>query len=143
MIEFYVMPNTEGKSGLLLISDAQFSESLSIVKHNGLIEVLPAKTALLPNYPNPFNPETWIPYQLSAESDVTVAIYDIHGRLVRVFDLGMQPAGSYVTKDRAVYWNGENESGERVASGVYFYRLKAEYPEARSFSAIRSLVLVK
>ena len=142
MVEFYVMPNTEGKISQLLISDAQLSESLSIVKHNGLIEILPAKTALLPNYPNPFNPETWIPYQLSTESDVTVEVYNIQGRLVRVFDLGMQPAGSYVTQDRAVYWNGENEAGERVASGVYFYRLKAENPEAE-FSAVRRLVVVK
>ncbi|MBM3238949.1 T9SS type A sorting domain-containing protein [Candidatus Poribacteria bacterium] len=114
----------------------------SITKNNGLIEVLPAKTALLANYPNPFNPETWIPYQLSAESDVTVEVYDIHGRLVRRFVLGMQRAGSYITKDRAVYWNGKNESGERVASGVYFYRLKAEHPEAE-FSAVRRLVVVK
>ena len=145
MIEFHVMPNTECKISPLLISDAQFSESLSIAKHNGLIEVLPAKTALLPNYPNPFNPETWIPYQLSAESDVTVEVYDVHGRLVRVFDLGMQPAGSYLTKDRAVYWNGKNEAGERVASGVYFYRLKAEYrdSEIRRFSAVRKLNVVK
>lgn len=79
----------------------------------------------------------------NAESDVTVEIYNIQGRLVRVFDLGMQPAGSYVTKDRAVYWNGKNEAGERVASGVYFYRLKAEHPEAGAFSAIRRLVVVK
>ena len=143
MVEFYVMPNTEGKISPLLISDAQLSESLSIAKHNGLIEVLPAKTALLPNYPNPFNPETWIPYQLSAESDVTVEIYNHQGRLVRVFDLGMQPGGSYVTKNRAVYWNGENEAGERVASGVYFYQLKAEHPEAGVFSAFRRLVVVK
>ena len=143
MVEFHVMPNTEGKISPLLISDAQLSESLSIAKHNGLIEVLPAKTALLSNYPNPFNPETWIPYQLSAESDVTVEVYDVHGRLVRAFNLGMQPAGSYVTKERAVYWNGENEAGERVASGVYFYRLNAEHPEAGAFSAIRRLVVVK
>jgi hypothetical protein len=143
MVEFYVMPNTEGKTSQLLISDAQFSESLGITKYDGLIEILPAKTTLLPNYPNPFNPETWIPYQLSAESDVTVEVYDIHGRLVRTFDLGMQPAGSYITKDRAVYWNGKNEAGERVASGVYFYRLKAEHPEAGAFSAVRRLMVVK
>ena len=120
---------------------------------------IPEAFHLLQNYPNPFNPETWIPYQLSAESDVIVEVYDIHGRLVRVFDLEMQPAGSYLTKDRAVYWNGKNEAGERVASGVYFYRLKAvspspglslegrgdyaEHPEAGTFSAMRRLVLVK
>jgi hypothetical protein len=76
MVEIYVMPNTEGKISPLLISDAQFSGSLNITKDNGLIEALPAKTALLLNYPNPFNPETWIPYQLSAGSDVTVEVYD-------------------------------------------------------------------
>jgi len=148
MVEFYVMPNTEGKTSQLLISDAQFSGSLSITKHDGSIEILPARTALLPNYPNPFNLETWIPYQLSAESDVTVEVYDIHGRVVQTFVLGMQRAGSYITKDRAVYWNGKNEVGERVASGVYFYRLKAvslqgrgDYGEA--FSAVRRLVVAK
>jgi len=120
---------------------------------------IPEAFHLLQNYPNPFNPETWIPYQLSAESDVTVEVYDVHGRLVQVFDLGIQPAGSYLTKDRAVYWNGKNEAGERVASGVYFYQLKAvspspglslrgrgdyaEYPEAGTFSAVRRLVVVK
>ncbi|MBM3236794.1 hypothetical protein FJZ31_10930 [Candidatus Poribacteria bacterium] len=117
-------------------------------------EVLPARTALLPNYPNPFNLETWIPYQLSAESDVTVELYNIHGRLMRVFALGIKPAGSYVTKDRAVYWDGKNEAGERVASGVYFYRLKAVSPSpglspqgrgdyGEAFSAVRRLVVVK
>ena len=145
MVEFDVMSNTEGKISPLLIDDAQFSESLSIARHNGGIEILPAKTALLPNYPNPFNPETWIPYQLSVESDVIVEIYNHQGRLVRVFDLRMQPAGSYLTKNRAIYWDGKNGSGERAASGVYFYRLKAEYrnPEVRTFSAVRKLNVVK
>jgi hypothetical protein len=68
----------------------------------------PMMTMLYQNYPNPFNPETWIPYQLSTESDVTVEIYDIHGRLVRIFDLGMQSVGSYITTQRSVYWNGKN-----------------------------------
>ena len=81
--------------------------------------------------------------RVSSEFDVAVEIYDLQGRLLPVFDLGIKPTGSYVSKDQSVYWNGKNEAGERVASGVYFYRLQAENPEARSFSAMRRLVVVK
>ena len=106
---------------------------------------IPTKSLLAQNFPNPFNPETWIPYQLSAEANVTIEIYDTQGRLVRIFDLGVQPAGRHLTKGRAVHWNGKNEDGEQVASGVYFYQLKAEYPdsEVRTFSAVRRLVVIK
>ena len=86
----------------------------------------PAKTALLPNYPNPFNPETWIPYELATGSDVRITIYDVHGAIVRRLDLGHQRAGYYGEKDRAVYWDGRNGFGEGVASGLYFYTLTAD-----------------
>lgn len=82
-----------------------------------------AQTALLPNYPNPFNPETWIPYQLAKPSEVTLYIHGIDGKLVRKLALGHQAAGVYRSKARAAYWDGRNAQGERVASGLYFYTL--------------------
>ena len=103
-----------------------------------LTPIRPTVTALLPNYPNPFNPETWIPYRLAKDADVTLTIYDTRGVLVRGLDLGYQPAGFYTNRGRAVYWDGRNESGESVASGVYFYQLRAG-----GFSEIRRMVIVK
>ena len=102
-------------------------------------KVEPAQpTALLSNYPNPFNPETWIPYQLSEAAEVTVTIHSSDGKLVRTLELGQMPAGVYSDKGRAAYWNGQNEQGEPVASGVYFYTLKAG-----EFSATRKMVIRK
>ncbi len=86
---------------------------------------IPTETSLLPNYPNPFNPETWIPYQLAGPSEITISIYTAKGQLVRKLDLGHQKAGIYQSKSRAAYWDGKNELGERVASGLYFYTLTA------------------
>ena len=83
------------------------------------------ETALLPNYPNPFNPETWIPYHLAEPADVMLSIYSVDGKLVRTLVLGHQAAGIYESKSRAAYWDGRNAMGERVASGVYFYTLTA------------------
>ena len=102
------------------------------------IEVLPPKSALLQNYPNPFNPETWIPYQLSKETEVVFEIYNIKGELVRILSIGCQPAGSYLSKEKAVFWNGQNDAGEKTASGLYFYRLKAG-----DFQATRKMIVVK
>ena len=79
---------------------------------------------LLQNYPNPFNPETWIPFELNQDSDVSLTIYNTAGRLVRRLDLGFQKAGTYLRRDRAIYWDGRTQSGEQVASGTYFYTLK-------------------
>ena len=87
--------------------------------------VLPDETALLPNYPNPFNPETWIPYQLAKATDVTVTIYDVRGVVVRRLALGHQPAGFYQSRARAVHWDGRNALGEKVASSLYFYTFTA------------------
>ena len=98
----------------------------------------PEKTVLLANYPNPFNPETWIPYQLSEAAEVTVTIHSSDGKLVRTLELGQMPAGAYSDKDRAAYWDGQNEQGEPVASGVYFYTLTAG-----DFSATRKMVIRK
>ena len=86
---------------------------------------VPEETQLLLNYPNPFNPETWIPYQLATATEVTVSIYSVNGVLVRTLALGHQAAGVYQSKSQAAYWDGRNELGEQVASGVYFYTLTA------------------
>ena len=96
------------------------------------------RTELLPNYPNPFNPETWIPYRLAKDADVTLTIYDVSGNVVRQFNLGHQRAGSYETKSQSVYWDGTNDSGEPVASGVYFYNLSTD-----AFSKTRKATILK
>ena len=88
--------------------------------------VFPNETALLSNYPNPFNPETWIPYQLAKAADVTLTIYDVRGREVRRLALGHRPAGFYRSHGRAAHWNGRNQLGEKVATGLYFYTLTAD-----------------
>ena len=83
------------------------------------------ETALLPNFPNPFNPETWIPFHLAEDADVRFTIYDSDGNFVRQIDLGHQSAGYYTDQNQAAYWNGKNQHGEVVSSGVYFYTLSA------------------
>ena len=104
-------------------------------------------TALLANYPNPFNPETWIPYQLSKPASVTLTIYDIQGHVVRTLELGHQRAGIYKTRSRAAYWDGRNQYGEPVASGLYFYTLSTESTRdsvtAGDFSATRKMLIRK
>jgi len=84
------------------------------------------KTELFQNFPNPFNPETWIPYQLASPSFVEIRIYAHDGRLIRRLDAGYQPAGQYRTKATAIYWDGRNTAGDSVASGLYFYELRAD-----------------
>ena len=96
------------------------------------------ETRLLPNYPNPFNPETWIPYQLADAADVSMKIYDVGGRLVRAISIGFKPVGYYLTRGRAAYWDGRNEAGESVSSGVYFLQFLAE-----DFAATQRVVIVK
>ena len=103
-----------------------------------VIAVLPDNTQLLANYPNPFNPETWIPYQLATNSDVQITIYNMKGIMVRNLELGHQSAGFYTGRSRAAYWDGRNGLGERVASGVYFYQLRAA-----DISTMRKMVILK
>ena len=103
-----------------------------------LMALTPKETALLPNFPNPFNPETWIPYHLSKDAAVTLHIYAMNGILVRTLTLGYQPAGMYQNRSRAAYWDGKNAFGEPVASGVYFYTLTAG-----DFSATRKMLIRK
>ena len=100
--------------------------------------LLPDETALLVNYPNPFNPETWIPYQLAVSAEVALRIYAANGALVRTLDLGHQSAGIYAYRSRAAYWDGKNEVGEPVASGIYFYTLTAG-----DFTATRKMLIRK
>ena len=98
----------------------------------------PKLTQLLQNFPNPFNPETWIPYQLEKSADVTLQIYDTTGDIVRTLDLGFKQEGFYMTRTTAAYWDGRNNIGERVASGVYFYSLQTP-----DFSATRKMLILK
>ena len=109
-------------------ADAIKQLDLTELRLNGMkvtVQNMPKAFALLQNYPNPFNPETWIPYHLSEPVDVTVTIYGITGRMVRRLELGNRMPGSYVDKSRAAYWDGKNEWGEEVSSGIYFYQLQA------------------
>jgi hypothetical protein len=102
------------------------------------LRVIPEHSALLPNYPNPFNPETWLPYQLADDAAVTISIYNQTGQLVRTIVLGHKAAGVYVSKDKAAYWDGRNNVSEKVANGVYFYTLQAD-----GFTATRRMLIVK
>ena len=98
----------------------------------------PKLTQLLQNFPNPFNPETWIPYQLETSAEVTLQIYDTTGSIVRTIDLGFKGQGFYMTRSTAAYWDGRNNMGEQVASGVYFYSLQTP-----DFSATRKMLILK
>ena len=100
--------------------------------------IIPQETALLANYPNPFNPETWIPYQLATPAEVMLTIYDMTGSTVRHLEVGHQPAGVYQNRSRAAYWDGRNGRGESVASGLYFYTLSAG-----EFTATRKMLIRK
>jgi hypothetical protein len=96
------------------------------------------RSSLLQNYPNPFNPETWIPYRLAMAAHVEISIYDIAGNHIRTLQLGLKPRGEHTVKDEAAYWNGRSDTGERVSSGIYFYRLSAG-----NYSATRRMVIVE
>ena len=121
----------------LNLTDPAYLRGVDILEQL-LAALTPKETALLANYPNPFNPETWIPYQLSKPTDVTLTIYDIKGSVVRALDLGHQRAGIYQNRSRAAYWDGRNAFGEPVASGVYFYTLTAG-----GFTATRKMLIRK
>ncbi len=109
--------------------------------------VIPQESALLPNYPNPFNPETWIPYDLAEDAAIDIHIYNLKGESIRHLNVGFQDAGTYRTQSRAAYWDGRNSMGERVASGTYFYTLTARYRNRslseRQFRATGRMVIVK
>ena len=114
-----------------------FKEGIEVLE-NLLASLIPKETALLANYPNPFNPETWIPYQLAESAEVTLTIYDMNGQLVRRIAVGNQAAGMYTSRNRAAYWDGRNQLGEFIASGLYFYTLTAN-----NFTATRRMMVLK
>ena len=103
-----------------------------------LAALQPNQTLLLANYPNPFNPETWIPYQLARGSNVWITIYDTRGAVVRRLALGYRAEGYYRARGRAAHWEGRNAVGERVASGIYFYQLETD-----DTSLLRKMVILK
>ena len=127
------------------IDQAQVTDDGSEIFQRGIsnLETLlnskvPTKTRLLLNYPNPFNPETWIPYQLAEPTNVTVTIHAMNGSLIRTLNLGHQSAGSYISKSQAAYWDGRNEFGEHSASGLYFYTFTAG-----KYSATGKMLILK
>ena len=127
------------------IAQAQVAHDGSLAFHQGIVNLQrllarlrPAQTALLLNYPNPFNPETWIPYHLSEPAQVTLQLYTVDGTLVRTLALGHRAAGRYEARHRAAYWDGKNEHGEPVSSGIYFYTLTAG-----DFTATRKMLIRK
>ena len=127
------------------IKQAEVEDDGSIVFRQGienlqrlLASLIPEKTVLLANYPNPFNPETWIPYHLAKPANVTLTIYAANGTVVRTLALGHQAAGIYQSRSRAAHWDGRNEAGESVASGIYFYTLTAG-----DFTATRKMLILK
>ncbi len=128
--------NVESQTLSLKVTPEHLANAVLSVTLDGIGK--PNENQLLQNYPNPFNPETWIPYQLSEDSPVSVSIYDTTGKLIRTLSLGFQSAGFYNSRERAAYWDGRNELGERVASGVYFYQLTTP-----SFQQTRRLVILK
>jgi steroid delta-isomerase-like uncharacterized protein len=101
-------------------------------------DIIPEKSALLQNYPNPFNPETWIPFHLHNEASISIRIFNLSGQLVKTLDLGHRDAGVYVSRTKAAYWDGKNEAGEEVSSGIYFYSITAG-----DFSATKKMIIRK
>ena len=128
------------------IAEARLTNDGSTVFRQGIANLqillaslnIPQETALHANYPNPFNPETWIPYQLAVRGEVTLTIYDMNGGAVRRLEMGHQAAGTYQNRSRAAYWDGRNGRGESVASGIYFYTLRAG-----EFTATRKMLIRK
>ena len=127
------------------IERAQLEDDGSIAFQQGIVKLqsllasmIPEETVLLANYPNPFNPETWIPYQLASPSEIVITIYDTRGSVIRQLDLGHQREGYYTSRGRAAYWDGRNDVGECVASGIYFYQLQTD-----NVSLLRKMVILK
>ena len=138
------------------LSDAMLKRGIIFLKQLQ-VALIPKETVLLPNYPNPFSIETWIPYHLAHAADVTLTIYDIEGALVRQLNLGHQAVGIYSAPTRAAYWDRRNSLGELVGSGIYFYQLRATFNSDHSdgfqasqletvagdYSATRKMVILK
>ena len=125
---------------LLVASNDRSPDTLRLLTylHQLIVMARPEKTQLLANYPNPFNPETWIPYELATDTEVRITIYNTHGVVVRTLELGHQSAGYYTGRERAAYWDGRNALGEQVASGIYFYQFETD-----DMSSLRKMVILK
>ena len=127
------------------LTDARALEVKDIIMKRGfmvleqlLVALTPRETELLANYPNPFNPETWIPYRQAEDAFVTLTIYNLSGQIVRTLEVGHRIAAAYESRSKAIYWDGRNKLGERMASGVYFYTLTAG-----DYSATRKMLILK
>ena len=127
------------------VADARSLEVKEVIMKRGvamleqlLVSLTPGETKLLANYPNPFNPETWIPFRLAEDAFVTLTVYDGSGHVIRKLDVGYRSAATYENRSKAVYWDGKNGLGEQVASGIYFYILTAG-----DYSATRKMVILK
>jgi hypothetical protein len=119
--------------------DSIFFETPASAKEAAVaLRPMPDKFSLLANFPNPFNPETWIPFELSESAEVQISIYDVSGRLVRIIDLGHKPIGAYTSRNTAAYWDGKNSIGEVVSSGIYLYTI-----QAGNFTATRKMLVVR
>ena len=117
-------------------SDAE--ETILYVLESILTKTLPKQSQLLPNYPNPFNPETWIPFRAAKDGNASVTIYDINGTIIRLLPIGYVLAGNYLGPDKAIYWNGKTDAGEYVSSGTYFYQIKlVDYTETRKMIIVK------
>ncbi len=119
-----------------------------VVLEQLLASLTPKETELLSNYPNPFNPETWIPYRLAEDAYVTLTIYDRAGQVVRTLDVGHRIASAYENRSKAIYWDGRNNLGETVASGIYFYHLSAgrsgrSVPHRSDYATTRKMLIIK
>ena len=126
-------------SAAYIENDGSLAFARGIAKLEQLLaRIVPTETAVYTNYPNPFNPETWFPYQLAVSADVTFSIHSASGQLVRRLALGHKLAGTYQTRNLAAYWDGKNSVGEPVASGIYFYTLTAD-----DFTATRKMLIRK
>ena len=113
-------------------------ETILYVLESILTKTLPKQSRLLPNYPNPFNPETWIPFRAAKDGNASVTIYDINGTIVRLLPIGYVLAGNYLGPDKAIYWNGKTDAGEYVSSGTYFYQIKlVDYTETRKMIIVK------
>ena len=121
-----------------VINDGRVSMHQTSTENMEIADGSPKKTLLLANYPNPFNPETWIPYHLANSSDVQINIYDSRGTVIRQLELGHQRAGYYTSRSHAAYWDGRNNAGEPVASDIYFYQLQTD-----KVSPLRKMLILK
>jgi len=122
----------------LNLKKGKLNEGVKLNLIDGQVKITPMRNELLQNYPNPFNPDTWIPFNLAKGGDVVIRIYDVAGRLIRELDLGYMEPGSYVSRSKAAHWDGRNELGEKVASGIYIYQM-----EVGDKRFIRRMVILK